>query len=191
MMENLYSSGKFGIVDPYYRHIWLKIDNETIAHKIRLVFWCKTPSIVFDLSQFDNYSDTTVDSDVSLNWKIEPCAYDSFLLSASPSRIQFKKTQTQYSSKKLINEPNHSSLPENRRLDLQYQMLMYYTIMLYIVNTERIDITNNNVIDKVDKIFQHEISNDKIHEELYQLSIKFDNILISRVILKLLNRLYE
>lgn len=191
MINRFYSTGRYAIVDPYYRHIWLNIDNELIAHKIRLIFWCKTPGIVFDLSQFDNYNNTIVDSEVSLDWKIEPCDYNSFLLSASPSREQFKKTQTQYFSKKLVNEPNHSTLPKNLQLDLQHQMLMYYTLMLYIVNTQQVDISNNHVITKIDKIFQTEILIDNIYEELHQLAIKFDNLLISSIILKLLNRLYE
>lgn len=191
MIDNLYSTGKFGIVDPYYRHIWLNIDNESIAHKIRLVFWCKTPSIIFDLSQFDNYADNIVDSEVSLDWKIETCDYNSFLLSASTSCEQFKKTQTHYSSKKLINEPNHSPLPRELQIELQYQMLIYYIILLYIVNRNCIDISNNHVINKIDKIFQSNISTDSICTELYQLALDFDNLLISSIILQLLNRSYE
>ena len=68
---HFYSTGRYGLIDSFYRHVWLNLPDESMAHRIRKVFWSKSTMIVFDLTCFDNYSDTTVDSDVSLDWKIQ------------------------------------------------------------------------------------------------------------------------
>ena len=196
MIKNLYCTGKYGLVDPYYRHIWLNVQNENIAHCIRETFWAKAPMIVFDLSQFDNYADNTVDSDVSLNWKIFPTDYNSPLLKASLSNTTFKKTQTQYSCTTLLNETNHSPLAIEKQKDLQYQLMLYNQVITNIVyvNSDSFDVmvnSNKEWFDKLNKIFQTKLYSAIIEEQVYQFAIKFDNLRWSFIILELLDRRYE
>ena len=197
IIKNLYCTGKYGLVDPYYRHVWLNIQEENIAHCIREIFWAKCPMIVFDLSQFNNYTITTIDSDVSLDWKIGPADYSSPLLSASLSNPTFKNTQTQYSCTILLNEPNHSRLPIERQKELQYQLMLYYYIirMIYKDHNSFDAIVNDNKewFDEFNKIFQTEICNNSFKEQLYQFAIKFSNTRYSFIILEFVGqgRQYE
>ena len=125
MIKTLYFTGNYALVDTCYRHIWINIREENVAHYIRTVFRAKAHTAVFDLSQFDNYTDNTVDSECSLNWKISPNDYSSPLLSVSITNQSFNQTQTQHLHNKLINEENHCPIPMEKQLDLQYQMLLY------------------------------------------------------------------
>lgn len=185
MTKELYCSGQYALVDPYYRHVWLNIRNEAIAHCIREIFWSKIPLIVFDLSQFDNYIETLIDNSVSLDWKIGP-DYAYSVATASLLNPTLSKTQISYSSTKLINEPNHSPLPVELQKNLQYQLMLCQFMMEPIINLKDSDIKKSLSI-----IFQKELSTDNIIEAIYQLAIKFDNLSWSRWALEFLDRKYE
>jgi hypothetical protein len=196
MTKTFYLTGIYGLVDTYYRHVWLNIQEEDVAHYIRKIFRAKAHTTVFDLSQFDNYNDNTVDSECSLNWKISPHDYTSPLLVGSLTNSVFNQTQTQHPCNKLINEANHSPIPMEDQLDLQYQMMLYKKFISLITNNnytnlDKTIISNQEFFDSVNEIFQANLYSNVIEEQLYQLAIKFENINGSFSILDLLGRHYE
>lgn len=187
----MYSTGRYGIVDPFYRHIWLNVHDEKIAHKIRKLFWAKAPAIVFDLTQFKNYTESTVDSDVSLNWKIPEAPYSSHLVGGTATKKEFETTQTTYCSDILINEANHSHLPMDRQVDVQQQMLLYYNMMWRIIHPAiKFD---EHLLKEFDQIFQKELFLKDIKEKLYQLAntVNESSFGLAWIILDETGRLYE
>lgn len=190
-----YSTGRYGLVDLYYRHIWLNHWDESIAHQVSRAFWTKATTLVFDLSWFDNYSDQTVDTSVSLNWKIPVCTnLESLMLKLSLKNTVLFNTQTQYESKMLLNEPTTCNLTPEQQLDLQQQMLLMVSVLesTYLHCNEYSTPQREAMLIDIRNIFLTEIRLDDIHKQLYELActhIESPND-ASANILKLLGRLY-
>lgn len=170
MNDALYFNGRYGIVDPFYRHIWLNTYDEELAHKIRKVFQSKVSTVVFDLTQFKNYSDTAIDSDVCLDWKISPSPYSSPLVGGNHGNPDFEKTQTTHTSDFLVNEPNHSHLPITLQKDLQKQMMIYHRLYSRISPFKIFSRIDKNLLTDVDKIFQENLQVTDIKKTLYHFA---------------------
>jgi hypothetical protein len=190
-----YSNGRYGIVDLYYRHIWINHWNPAIAHEVSKAFWSKATTVVFDLEWFDNYSEQTVDSDVSLNWKIPVCNnLDSLILKLSLKNPVLFNIQTEYESKLLLNEPSHCNLTRQQQLELQNQMLLLISVLeiteLHI--PEYSTVQREAMLVDIRNIFLSEISTNVICEKLYHLATqRIDSPYnASTNILKLLGKLY-
>lgn len=190
-----YSTGRYGIVDLYYRHIWLNCQNETIAHEISRVFWSKATSVVFDLSWFDNYSDQQVDSSVSLNWKIPVCSdLSSMMLKMSLRNPFLLKTYTEYESKLLVNEPNHCNLTHQQQLELQNQMMLLISIFecTRLHCPEYSTPERESMLIDLRNIFSTEIRTDIIRDQLCDLASTYVSAPndASVHLLKLLGKMY-
>jgi hypothetical protein len=170
---NLYCSGRYALIDTFYRHIWLTVDDENAAHQIKKIFWGKVPTIVFDLTQFENYSDGLIDTDVCLDWLIEPAEYSSPLMAPSLTNPVYNDTQTTYSSSMLLNTPNKCPLPRSRQKDLQQEMILYFKFfpLLSIKLEHNISDTEKLFISRIDKIFQTELNISDIKEQIFQFGI--------------------
>lgn len=176
MDKTLYCTGRYAVVDSFYRHIWINVYHEDLAHAIRRVFWSKAPTSVFDLTQFVNYSDDTVDSTVSLDWKIPEGGNRSHMIHPSQHNPKFAITHTTHTSDLLINEPNHSPAPPSLRLELQQQMILYFNILVRTLefqaslrdqdHRKRFDA----MLAQMDAVFQKEQSMADIRSGLYQLA---------------------
>jgi hypothetical protein len=188
-----YSTGRYGIVDLYYRHIWINHWNEDIIHEVRRAFWSKVTTIVFDLSWFNNYSDQTVDSDVSLNWKIPICSdLRSSMLKMSLRNPVLFSTQTQYESKLLLNESTCCNLTTQQQKELQNQMLLLISVLECIRFIDPKSNCSEEMISDIRNIFLSEITTDAIRKRLYELAsdrIESPTDHFSKI-LKLLGKLY-
>lgn len=190
-----YSTGRYGLVDLYYRHIWLNHWDERIVHELSRAFWTKATTVVFDLSWFDNYSDQDIDTAVSLNWKIPVCNnLESMMLKLSLKNPVLFNTQTEYESKMLLNEPTACNLTTEQQLELQHQMLLLVSVLesTYLHESKHRTAEREFLLDKICNIFLTEIRSNIIHEKLYELAsshIASPND-ASANILKLLGRLY-
>lgn len=190
-----YSTGRYGLVDLYYRHIWLNHWNEAIVHQVSRAFWTKATTVVFDLSWFDNYSDQDIDTDVCLNWKIPVCTdLESLILKLSLKNTVLFNTQTQYESKTLLNEPTACNLTPQQQLNLQQQMLLMVSVLesTHLCCDEYSTPQREVLLTDIGNIFLTEISLDEIHKQLYNLAsarIELPNDACANI-LKLLGRLY-
>lgn len=192
MSTRLYSTGRYGVVDPFYRHIWINLWDEEIAHMIREVFWSKTTSLVFDLEQFSNFTESTVDSDVCLDWKIPLGPVKSKINNIAVHWPHVKDTQSEYFSNVLINEPNHSHLPRTQLVDLQQQMLLYCSLVNRYKQIWHHEIDPTD-LTSVNQVFQKNLNLENIKTGLYKLtdSIPENKFSISWAILSELDCLYE
>jgi len=198
MEKVLYCTGRYGVVDAFRRQIWVNVYHEGLAHAIRKLFWAKVPTTVFDLSQFKNYSDSTVDSECSLNWKIPQAPFSSYMLAPSVHNNDFSETQTTYHSNLLVNEPSHSRIPMELQQDLQQQMILYFNIMIQALPFQE-SMTHpdhcekfNRILDQLNQIFRTELSVAVIRKKLYDLANSSDRNTyeLPWIILKELDCLY-
>jgi hypothetical protein len=169
-----YSTGRYGLVDVFYRHIWINHWSEQDLHFVSRAFWPKVATTVFDLKCFENFSESTVDSEVSLNWKIPVCQdWRSHLTRLSFKNVNLFATQTEYESSQLINEPTACNLTHQRQRDLQNQMLLLISVLdcisyrstFFHPSPEAQKLSN-----EIKQIFLTEIDTDLIHEKLYELA---------------------
>lgn len=190
-----YSTGRYGIVDLYYRHIWINHWNAAIAHEVSKAFWSKAATVIFDLSWFDNYSDQTIDNTVSLDWKIPVCTkLESSILNLSLKNPVLFNIQTEYESKLLLNEPSHCNLAPQQQLELQNQMLL----LISVLEVTKLHLPEHSTVQReamlvdIRNIFLTEISTDVIREKLYHLATqRIDSPYhASKHILKLLGKMY-
>lgn len=198
MIKSLNSTGKYGLVDSFYQHIWLTISNEEVAHYTRKTFQGKTQMWVFDLTQFQNYSSNVINSNVSLDWQIKFSDYDSPHTFANLTNNKFDKTQINYSPDILLKIPNQCPVPKSRQKDLQNQMLLYANLVekligKYGTHINKLIEEDSEFFNIFNKIFQTELDTNVINEQIYQLAINTmnDDCIPSFVILNFLNRQYE
>jgi hypothetical protein len=190
-----YSTGRYGIVDLYYRHIWINHWNEAVVHEVHKAFWSKATTAVFDLAWFDNYTDQTVDSTVSLNWKIPTCQnLESLTLKLSLKNDVLFNTQTEYESKLLLNEPTQCNLTPACQHELQNQMLLLISVIEYtfLWQPEHRTTQRELLLLDIRNIFLTEIDTAIICEKLYELAtarISAPDDAPARI-LKLLGKLY-
>jgi hypothetical protein len=201
-----YSTGRYALVDVFYRNIWLNLSDELIAHEIRTAFLSKAGMIVYDLSFFKNWTETVVDSECCLDWQI-PISTDEKVTALSFSNRTMFDTQKQHDSDLLINEPVLSLLSRERQTELQCQMMLY-KVLLEETNLHKHICSENSwwkstnqpdpnllqkkIFDKLHNIFATEIHTDQLEKELYQLAnqVSHENFSVSSTILKNINRLY-
>jgi hypothetical protein len=194
MNIDLYSTGQYGVVDLYYRNVWINTYSEKIAHEVRRTFWSKASTMVLDLTCFVNYTETLVDSDVALDWKIQHADLLSPVTTISLSNRELEKTQTTYMPNTIVNESNTTMLEKSRQLDLQQQMLFYVFLLkkIHWDNTEY-NKDEQQFIDQIRQIVQTELSLSSIKEKIIKLSgVSITGPRCAAVtILNLLNSKYE
>lgn len=198
MNDVLYSKGLYAIVDSFYQHIWLTVDDEKVAHYIRKTFQGKAQTWVFDLDTFENYTPTLIDSNNSLDWRVTIPEYDSPYAFANLMNNKFDITQIKQSENILEFALNKCPLPTKRQKDLQDQMILYSIFLKKLIvsyGQHRIKVieTDSTFFIEFNKIFQTELDTDTIKENVYQLAINSfnTNCLSSFIILSLLDRRYE
>jgi hypothetical protein len=201
-----YSTGRYALVDVFYRNIWLNISDESIAHEIRTTFLSKVGMIVYDLHFFKNWTEQTIDSECCLDWKLSVTT-DESVTALSLSNLNLYRTQTCYETDLIINEPAKSLLTRDRQLDLQSQMMLFKKI-LEVIKIHKISVSKKEwwtpvvdinfemhreeIYNEIKNIFSTEIDTDVIEERLFQLASNiFDkNFRVANTLLLLLNRLY-
>jgi hypothetical protein len=164
-----YSNGLYGLVDAFYRIIWLPLNHEATAHKIRQVFWSKVPTIVFDLSKFTNWNETLVDSDVSLDWQIPVNDLLSPLTQIRYGNPNYFHTQTNYVAGQLINQNSTMVLARPRQQELQSQMLLYKNVFRLLEYYQH-QSTQQDFYNEIDMIFQTYLHLDQISLHLTTLA---------------------
>lgn len=172
-----YSTGRYGLVDVFYRHIWINHWSEPDLHFVSRAFWPKAATTVFDLKFFENFSESTVDTEVSLDWKIPVCQdWKSHLTRLSFKNVDLFATQTKYESSQLVNEPTACNLTHQRQRDLQNQMLLLLSVLDCISYRQKFyhphpdEVAHQKLLHDLKQIFLTEIDNDLIHEKLYELA---------------------
>jgi hypothetical protein len=164
-----YSNGPYGLVDAFYRNIWLPLHHEPTAHKIRQVFWSKVPTIVFDLSKFTNWNEQLVDSDVSLDWQIPVNDLLSPLTQIRFGNPKYFHTQTNYVADQLINQTSTMVLSRSRQQELQSQMLLYKNVFR-LLEYYQLHSTQQDFYNHIDMIFQTYLHLDQITLHLTSLA---------------------
>jgi hypothetical protein len=181
-----YSTGRYGLVDTFYRNIWLNVDNEKLAHRIKKTFVSKLRLSVFDLTIFSNYTEQTIDSECCLHWCLP------ISISGQLSMVQHfisptvNCTQTTYPEKQLVEEELEGLYTTQQRLDLQNQILFYKKIIDCIPG-------DCALLSSIDTIFQVEIDTNDIENQLYQLSINNLSTMSAESvdILNIIEKLYD
>lgn len=167
--KNLYSTGRYGVVDVYYRRIWVNTWSETLAHDLRRTFMSHTLTAVVDLGCFGNYRDDIIDSNVCLDWKIPYMEHDDPAVYIWHSNLAHDETLSHLSGS-LINEPTITLLDQTQTTHLQEMMLFY----LYFMN----EFTKVNIDDLdqhlriVNDIFRTEIDLGRIKERIHEYAEK-------------------
>ena len=159
-----YCNGPYALVDANYRRIWLNIEDEICAHKIRKIFLSKLSVFIVDLRCYDNH--TMINSGNCLEWTV-PHTRNSRLritsVRAVPTKHSYVEfislTHVNYSSGKLIKAPVISVLGDDRILDLQNQIFLYNLIISNAISC-------NLEMHEIDNIFLQEIDTTVIKKEL-------------------------
>ena len=198
-MDQLYSTGRYGVVDIFHRRIWVNNWSESMAHDIRRVFRTHVSTIVVDLKCFDNFSDELVDSDVSLNWQIPHMRHDDRAL-VIRVKNPVHDTTINYLSGQLCNTRAVTLLQDQQAKDLQRMMLFYLYIKSLFLDPDHTLIQSDDSIkqkkitflDTIDSIFRTEINLEKIKAKIQdsieaQMDDCFD---YSSRILRAMGRLY-
>ena len=201
-----YSTGRYALVDVYYRNIWLNLTDEMVAHEIRTAFLSKAGMIVYDLTYFKNWTESTVDSDCCLGWKIPLTTNENATALTLSNRSMFE-TQKQHISDLLINEPAMSLLTCNRQIELQHQMMLYKKLLEETKLLKDLPLEDSwwradyhsdpntlrkELLTELHNIFATEIHIEELEKELYQYakSISNKDFSVSSIILKNINRIY-
>lgn len=181
-----YSTGRYGLVDGFYRNIWLNVDSESIAHSIKKTFVSKLRLIVFDLTFFSNYTDQTVDSECCLHWHLPIVSSPKWSLVDSFVSPTIEFTNAQYPSNMLVEETLTGIYTEQQRLELQHQLLFYKKIAELLT-------LDSTLMKSVNDIFLIELSIKTIEEKIYQLAV--DHLSVSPIdsakLLAIVKKLYD
>jgi hypothetical protein len=191
MSNQNYSTGRYGVVDVFYRNIWMNHEDESIAHSVRKAFESKAGLAVYDLSIFDNFSEDppSIDSDCCLEWQID-IESNSSVTKISKVAGVLDKTQTHHSVNILVNLPATSLLSLDRQKELQKQMMLYAHILKEtdlhrLLDKKKIkELQDRLLLDptvdytqlqfdfyqKLDKIFAKELFINDINYQLRQLA---------------------
>jgi hypothetical protein len=201
-----YSTGRYALVDVYYRNVWLNLSDEMIAHEIRTTFLSKAGMIVYDLTYFKNWNETVVDSECCLDWKI-PLTTDENVTALTFSNRSMFETQKQHISDLLINEPAVSLLIRERQIELQHQMMLYKKLLEETKLLKDLPLQDSwwraeyhsdpntlrkELLTNLHSIFATEIHITEIEKKLYQYSnsISDKDFSVSSIILKNINQIY-
>lgn len=183
---NFFTTGRYALVDAYYRYIWINTYDEVICHRIQQLFWSKIQTLVYDLNTVEQYHDGLIDTSVCLNWQL--LDVDRLPMRIGLNIAGFDQT---HQGGKLVNIKPEYPLPVERQHDLQQQMLLYKTIMDWTHKT----LTPGDlmIVSKIDQIFQTEINLNDINQELFTLANQYlyNAGWLSGVILTQLDRHYE
>ena len=192
MDQLLYSTGRYGLVDIFYRKIWINTWCESVAHELRRVFRNHVCTIVIDLSRYENYKDDVVDSEVCLDWRIPRIPDSDPILSIYVKNHEHDRT-IEHLSGTLVNEKVETILDRDQQNQLQQIMLFYLHLRILIMHHDDKDGRDLWYRRAIDYIFQTETDLDSVKQRLYKLAT--DNLedffVQGRQILEVLDRLYE
>jgi hypothetical protein len=181
-----YSTGRYGLVDTFHRNIWLNVDNEELAHRIKKTFVSKVRLSVFDLSIFSNYSDQMIDSECCLHWCL-PISISGQLSIVQPFISPIVNvTQTTYPENQLVEEELEGLYTTQQRLDLQNQLLFYKKIIECLPS-------NSILLPAINKVFLIELDTDMIENQLHQIGINNLSLAPSDAVdlLNIVGKLYD
>ena len=181
-----YSTGRYGLVDTFYRNIWLNVNNEELAHRIKKTFVSKLRLSVFDLTIFSNYAEQTIDSECCLHW----CLPVS--ISGQLSTVQHfisptvNCTQTTYPESQLVEEELEGLYTNQQRLELQNQLLFYKKIIECLPS-------NSILLSAINKVFLVELDTGRIENQLHQIGINNLSLAPSDAVdlLNIVGKLYD
>lgn len=170
----IFLNGKYGLSDEFYRNIWLNISDHRLALDISKTFSSKIRLVVFDLSIFENYTDTLLDSTCCLNWQLP---LSPLWESAVTKRFDDPITQTihtQHQEKLLINCPYQGLHTPANQNELQLQMILYIRLIKKLLNKKRYTYSEDaahKFIQSIKDIFFIEIKGNIIIDKLYSLAV--------------------
>lgn len=190
--------GRYAVVDIFYRHIWLNLPEESIAHDIRKAFRSHTSCMIVDLECYENYRFGLIDHSVCLNWSIPLVPLLDRTLAQSIKNPVYDQT-IDYFSGKLINQDFNTSLPLTREqlLMLQENMMLFRQLKLkldlHVLNNPKEREHYQEVVDKLTTVFLTEFDNRKIKSKLRDLANQeFDQrFYVGTIILTEIDSLYE
>ena len=192
MAFDFFSTGRYALVDVFYRHIWFNTYNVDICHSIRRVFEPNIGMLVFDLESFPDYYDGLIDSMVCLNWQIVNNDMERIKNLLKDKNITDNTHRYTDNNFRLINAPADYPLPAIRCKEIQYQIYVYKNFSEQFENTT--DPVNARIImSELEKIFQSEIHIDIIETRMHSLAkdyLKISPLLAGRI-LHFLNKNYE
>jgi len=181
-----YTTGEYGLVDNFYRTIWLNVNNESIAHRIKKAFVSKLRLLVVDLTIFSNYTDQLVDSDCCLHWHLPLTLNDHWSTAQSFINPMVEVTHCEYPKDFLVNEEPLGLYTNQQRTELQHQMLFYKKIAELLPS-------NSALMQSINYVFLVELSVDAIEEKIYQVVIDHlsSDPINSSLVLSIIGRLYD
>jgi hypothetical protein len=192
MTNDFFSTGRYALVDVLYRNIWFNTYDKDLCLSIQQVFSSKMQVSIFDLTTFSNYSDTLIDSSVSLDWQIVDDNSIPLNVALKKNRTLSEILQASTYNSRLINNANEYPLSQERCKELQYQIYCYYNIVEKFKNIQSTDISID-IIASLNKIFQSEIHINVIKDKIYQLAEQYLKIypLVAGKLLNFLDKNYE
>lgn len=198
-ISNNPSKPKYGLMDSFYRYLWVIVSDEQNAHYIKKTFWAKTQMAVFDLTQFTNYSTENISNFNSFNYSLDYTSYESALIYPTTTNKAFDITHNTYSSNNLIVQfTSKSPMPDDIRNDLKNQMIFYLECIERIQSkcgrfSENLNKDFDDFFNDFTKIFQVELTLADIQEQVYQFAISNlrTNFFPPFVLLNVLKRQYE
>ena len=136
----------YGLVGVHDRRIWLTLDDLSAAHELRTVFSPKISLAVFDLTNFQNYSENLVDNTVCLSWSVPVLEYQIHNIIKRIVNPSFSNTFISSGETKLVNAvPFFNFLSELTQQELQKQMMFFYYLTSMLV--KHIDRTARDLPD--------------------------------------------
>jgi hypothetical protein len=187
--------GRYAVVDIFYRHIWLNVDQESIAHDLRQAFRSHAPCMVVDLECYENYCPGLIDHTVCLDWSIPPVPLLDRTLAQSVKNSVYSQT-IDYFSGQLINKNFNTVLTREQMLMLQENMMLFRQLRLtldYRSGGLQKHKHSQEVLDKINAVFLTEFDNKKVKSKLYDFANQeFDQrFYVGTAILSALDALYE
>lgn len=196
--DSLYSTGRYGVVDIFYRRIWINTESESLAHDIRRVFRNHVLTAVVDLLCFKNFNENLIDSNVSLGWQIPHMKDSDPILKMNLKNPSHDRT-IDYLSGSLINAQSVTLLEDHQEQHLQEMMLFYLCIKQRLGDPSQFLIEPKSLKEnmirchyEIDNIFKSEIDIREVKQQIYNFAKnQFDECFnYSAVLLDLLGRQY-
>lgn len=186
MTTKFFSTGRYALVDAYYRNIWYNTYNEAVCHKIQQIFWAKMPMLIHDLSTIEQYHEELIDTSCCLDWQLQDVPWRPMKIG-----LNVNGRDKTHSGGQLINVSPKYPLSRERQIDLQKQIHLYKKIMDH--THKNLTVGDDMFISKMEQIFQTEIRFEDLDQELFLLASHHaeNTAWLSGVVLTHLDRHYE
>jgi hypothetical protein len=154
---------RYALIDGYTQRVWLMLDDVEMLKRIQRLFFSKVPLILVDISNLENYTPELIDNSVCLDWQLTGpdlgmLDEDVFSNSVSAKIFCFDRRH------KFVDFTQPTPLHNDRAMDLQRQMMMFYQIVRS-VRTPHLDKT----VDTISKSFLVNLTVSDIENSLANL----------------------